>query len=129
MVLRKAFSYVACSHTDNRVVGQIVVNLAVKDFNPDGAFFDLLGLAGQSFIDDKPEKSWVPFAAAEWRAQKNPLQLGTYFLFHQLIDGRYLVVAHFSFPPRASRTPPANAVTPRSEEYRRQTALRKKRVG
>jgi len=38
IVLSKALSYVACSHPDNRVVGQIVVNLAVKDFDPDSAF-------------------------------------------------------------------------------------------
>jgi hypothetical protein len=94
IVLSKAFSDITRSDPNNGIAGHVVVDLAVKDFNPDDALFEFLGGSRERPFNDKAKKPWVTFATSEWRTEKNPLQLRTYFLFRRLADGCHVVPNH-----------------------------------
>jgi len=77
VVLGQFFPYLAGGATDNGVGIGVVVRGPSKYFDPEAAFFERRGIAGQGPLHDVPQQNLAAVAAAKERTIQDPFHLRT----------------------------------------------------
>jgi len=77
--LSEAFADFACADADDADVGEILGGIAAEDFDGEGAFLEVLGVALQNFRDYELQKILAAFTAAKNGAGQNSIELMAHF--------------------------------------------------
>ena len=76
VVLSEALADFAGGDADDGVGVGIVARDASEDLHADGAFLDLVGVAGEGLFDDEAEESGVTFALEKKRVSQESVEVG-----------------------------------------------------
>jgi hypothetical protein len=79
VILSEALADFAGAYADDADVGEILGGIAAEDFDGEGAFLEVLGVAFQNFGDYEVEEILTAFTAAENGACQNSIELVAHF--------------------------------------------------